>query len=226
MRIVLKPLGAATVFAAIIALAIVAFRNLLAGDSVSGNAFVVSSVIDPMGKNPSAKGGVLTVYRDGLENGWQDRGWAKVIDYADIYLAHGSTGKSIRVEAGPYEAVKIYHPEALDLSSFRHFVCYINGGEKGGQHLVLSAIAGGKNRGKVQFPPLPPNQWVRLSVPFTKLDVEGRSDFNSFWIQSMSGDAAPAFYVDDVELRKGEPETEPGQTLPFTRLQSAGASVL
>ncbi len=221
MRIVLKPLGAVAILGAIILLVVIAFRNKSNPEPVSNrsssNTFSTISGAD----KSSPVTATAAVYRDGLENGWQERGWAKAIDYRNTVPARGDAGTSIRVEAGPHEAVKMFHPDALDLTRYKRFVCYVNGGDKGGQSLVLNAIAGGKNQGRVSFAPLPPKQWVLLSVPLTELDVQERRDFNAFWIQNMSAEAAPAFYVDDVQFVAAESPSGSDTPLPFAKVLPA-----
>lgn len=216
MRIVLKPLGAIAIIGAIIALALIAFRS-------SGNRNVVTekstASIPTNAANRSSAENPETVYKDGLENGWQERGWAKVIDYKNASPVYGNAGTSIRVEAGPYEAVKIYHPTAVDLSQYKYLVCVVNGGEKGGQPLVVNAIAQGKNQGSVSFPPLPPNKWVRIAVPLSELEVEGRRDFNAFWLQDMSGKASSPFYVDDIQFSATEPSSSTEESLLFNKVR-------
>ena len=181
------------------------------------------AVKPPMtGVAPPASGGTasgnvpatLSIYTNELQNGWQERGWAKVVDYANTTPVHGSGGTSIRIEAAPYEGAKIYDPTA-NLSSYKYLVLYLSGGKAGGQTLQLCVVAGGKTQPGLSLAALPANKWVRVAVPMSDFGVQGRSDVKAFWVQNMSGDPV-TYYMDDISFRKAAPETVPEETLTTT----------
>ncbi|MBC7808201.1 MAG: hypothetical protein H7145_18880 [Akkermansiaceae bacterium] len=216
MRIVLKPLGVITIIGAIILLALLAFRSSSLRNAATSRSPTPTGTgaTPPVSNGETAAEGELTVYTDGLENGWQERGWAKVIDYANASPVRGSVGTSIRVEAAPYEAVKIYNP-AADLSSYRHLVFFLHGGNEGGQVLTVATVAAGKTQKGVPLAPLPANKWVRVIVPLSELGIQGRRDVNAFWLQDAS--AAPAvFHIDDIQFRVTPPDGVPEETLALS----------
>ena len=77
-------------------------------------AVVVALVFSALVSVPSMRGQTLptgsqTVYDDALgKNGWQNYGWA-TLNYANAAPVHGSTGTSIRVDAGAYQALYLHH---------------------------------------------------------------------------------------------------------------------
>jgi len=212
MRIVLKPLGLAVIVGAISLLVLAAIWKRSLG---SADMPVAAQPDPPRGSGVAS---TLVVYSDKLENGWQERGWAKVVDYANAAPVHGG-GASIRAEAAPFEAVKIYQPTA-NLSPYKYVVLFLNGGENGGQTLQLCFVAGGKTQKPVTLAPLPANRWVRLAVPLSTFRIAGRSDINAFWLQNQSNNSA-TFYLDDISFRQTLPDTVPEETLAATPVEAA-----
>lgn len=220
MRIVLKPLGAVVLVVAIGTLALIAFKK--GGKGVTetppvqttnrsvSNPWGASAPSPPVAKVADVKDAVV-VYTDALENGWQERGWAKVMDYSDASPARGGKGTSIRVEAASFEAIKIFKADA-DLSSYRHLVLFLHGGPTGGQSLAVATVAAGKTQKSVSLPPLPAEKWVRVVVPFAELGIEGRRDVNAFWVQNASGESA-VFHMDDIQFRTTPPDGVSEETL-------------
>jgi len=161
----------------------------------------------------------LVVYGDGLENGWMERGFARVIDYHNASPVRGSQGSSIRVESGPYEALKVYNPVA-DVSHYKYLVFYVNGGAIGGQMLRVQTVVGGKTQGLIYLQALPAEKWARVVIPLDDLGVLGRNDLYAFWMQNTKNQTAPPFYVDDIQFctsdtpSGNEPNLKIGRTQP------------
>ncbi|MBC8136710.1 MAG: hypothetical protein H8F28_12550 [Fibrella sp.] len=215
MRIVLKPLGAVAIVGAIILLSLLAFRNNALKNAVPDGTPGVT-VPSTGAATVATGGGELKVYENGLENGWMERGWAKTIDYANASPVRGNKGRSIRVSAAPYEAIKIYNPVA-NLSSYKYLVFFLHGGNNGGQQLTVTTVANGKTQKGVALAPPPANKWVRVSVPFAQLGIEGRRDVQAFWVQTTSADTA-VFHIDDIQFRATPPGEVAEETLALPEM--------
>ncbi len=135
------------------------------------------------------------VFGEGLSNGWLSYGWAKM-DYANTSPVH-SGQMSIRVQAGPYEAMYLHH-DPFRIGKFRSLTFWIHGGPEGGQQLKVQAIIRGKGQMEFTLPKLYPNAWRLIVVPLAGLGITDKSNMEGFWIQNLSGSALPAFYVDDI----------------------------
>ena len=210
MRIVIKPLGLVSIVGAIILLSFLAFRSTL--DATRKPPVSMVSVRDiPEKPGIATSQPELTVYANGLENGWQERGWAKVIDYGNMSPVRGGGGTSIRGETVPYDAVKIYNPVAR-LASYNYLVLFLHGGEAGGQVLTLATVAGGRSQKGIALPPLPAGQWVRVVVPMERLGIQGRDDVYAFWLQNNTA-TATEFCIDDVQFLTTPPGSVTETTL-------------
>ncbi|MBC8141605.1 MAG: hypothetical protein H7Y38_09220 [Armatimonadetes bacterium] len=221
MRIVLKPMGLTVIIGAITLLVLAALWKRPPVPAVTAPPVVPVAVQFAPARSGSATPN-LVVYSDKLDNGWQERGWAKVVDYANAAPVRGKAGTSIRTEAAPYEAVKIYHP-TVNMSPYKYVVLFVNGGEKGGQTLQLCFVAGGKTQKPVGVAPLPANKWVRVAVPLSDFGIAGRGDINAFWIQNQSGEPT-TFYADDISFHQAAPDAVPEETIVATPVMAANAA--
>ncbi len=197
MRIVLKPVGAVVLIAAIGLLTFLAWRS---SHSKENSTTPVSNTSPLAPAIPATTNTALILYKDGLLNGWQDQAGTKKIDYRNSNPVHGKTGTSIRVEAGPNEGMKIHHAAAVDIANDNYLLFFIHGGEKAGQSLSVAASASGKSTGHILLPPLEPNKWLLITIPLTKLGVQGRPDLEGISIRNESKKAMPPFFVDDIQL--------------------------
>ena len=141
-------------------------------------------------------GGGQVIYADALQNGWQPWGWAAV-DYASTAPRLG--GCSIRVTAGPWQAMYLHHA-AFDTTPYAAVSFWVHGGQTGGQRLSLSALRGGTPQTPFALAPLPAHSWRQVTVPLSALGVAGVSDMDGLWVQDATGTAQPAFTLDRVTL--------------------------
>ena len=139
------------------------------------------------------------IYSDALQNDWQSWGWAKTIDFNNATPTHAGAA-SIRVGAGGWDAVHLHHA-AFNDSSFGSFSFWVYGGPGGGQKLRVQA----SRSDKIQDPSfvldtLKPNEWKRIVVTMDALSITGKTDVTGLVVANNSPDAAPDFFLDDVEL--------------------------
>jgi hypothetical protein len=226
MNIVIKPLGAVFLFIAIAVLAVMAFRN-----SSSSTSTVSSSVGPPVvvsgttpsrgaGTSPSASAAARghSIYRDGVENGWQTQGWtsAKVVSFDDTTSPHSGT-KAIRVSYTGFDGVKFHHAP-LNTRPFDRVSFYVNGGDTGGQRIAVGAACSEKNASNsARLAALPRQKWVAVTIPLSKIGLANRPDMTSFWIQGGTDKPQAAVFIDEVRLLKpGEPSPS-GASLALSR---------
>src|SRR5262249_16756334 len=142
------------------------------------------------------------VYTDSLQNSWQSYGWAK-LDFANSSPVQSGT-KSIRVDAGAFEAMYLHH-DAFDTHPFKYLIFWLNGGEAGGQRLKVPAVLATKPHQEYPLPLLKPNTWTRIVVPLSALGADDKPNMDGFWIQNLANAPTPAFYVDTITLAATAP---------------------
>src|SRR5581483_202632 len=121
------------------------------------------------------------IYTDGLQNGWQDWGWA-AHNYSNTNPVH-SGSYSVSVSCSNYQALYL-HNSAFAPTLYTNLIFWINGGATGGQPLQVNAVYNANN---VTYPayalPTVPggNTWQQYIVPISALGITGSAD--GFWIQ-------------------------------------------
>ncbi|MBC8101304.1 MAG: hypothetical protein H7Z41_01775 [Cytophagales bacterium] len=238
MKIVIKPLGAVVLLGAILLLAVLAFRGKPWSDLAVATAPVVVSNTTPgtavassLAGAPSADAPSLpriasssgpirghSIYRDGVENGWETQGWtwAKEVVFDDSTLVR-SGSKAIKVQYQAYDGVKFHHAP-LNTTSFNRISFYINGGTRGGQRIAVGAACSEKNVADgVRFAALPAGKWVAVTIPLSKISLADRPDMTSFWIQGSSDKPQPAVFLDEVRLLRPSEPAPSGDTLALAQ---------
>ena len=147
--------------------------------------------------------GSQTVYDDALENGWQNYGWA-TLNYANTSPVHGTSGTSIRVDAGAYEALYLHH-DSFDSTPYTSLTFWIHGGTVGGQTLQLQAHVNGNALAAVAVPAPQANTWQQVTISLASLSAQAQGSFDGFWLQNTTGSTLPTFYVDDIALVANAP---------------------
>ncbi len=153
-----------------------------------------------LGINGMAARAQQTVYDDGLASGWASYSWAAV-KLDDTTLVHeGKNAISVTVKEGSYGALEL-RTAPFDGSKFGAVTFWINGGPTGGQgSLVVKASVDGKQQGMTGIPKLEANKWTQVTVSLADLGVNTSPKVTGFLIQQNSADAAPTFFVDDIQL--------------------------
>ncbi|MBV9852123.1 MAG: hypothetical protein JO250_20855 [Armatimonadetes bacterium] len=145
--------------------------------------------------------GTQPVYTDTLQGTWQDWSWATT---GTGNAGNGSpvhTGEaSLRVDAGPYQALYLHHDGAIDTTPYGNLTFWIHGGPAGGQQLKVQATLDGQPQAEYDLPPLLPGAWQQFSVSLALLGAAGKPDLDGFWIQNTANASIPTFYVDDIAL--------------------------
>lgn len=138
------------------------------------------------------------IYDDSLQSGWQSYGWA-TLDYGSKAVVHsGADAISVTV-ASPNQALSLHH-DPFDTSAYSALTFWINGGPTGGQGISVQAGLGGKPQAAYKLAPLAANTWQQVNIPLSALGVAKKPNMDGFWLQEISGAAAPVFYVDDIQL--------------------------
>ncbi len=136
------------------------------------------------------------VYRDSLENDWENWSWAKTGNSATTFH---SGAQALFVQSGAWQA-GYFHHAALDSSAFASLEFWIHGGPVGGQKLQVQGLQQGVARAGTNLPALPADQWTSFTIPLANLGVAGVGDWDGFWIQDRTGAALPTFFLDDIRL--------------------------
>jgi hypothetical protein len=143
------------------------------------------------------------LYADALQNGWANWSWATV-SFTQTNVVH-SGSRAISVNAGGWEAL-FFHHDLFDATAYTNLTFWINGGNAGGQQLVVQAVRGGTSVASGQtIGPLTAGTWRQINVPVSALLSPGTTQIDGFWIQENTGNTAPVFYVDDMVLQSGTP---------------------
>jgi hypothetical protein len=143
----------------------------------------------------------LTVYADGLLNGFQDWGWA-AHNYANTSPPIHSGSASISVTIGAaYEGLQMVH-SAFDSTAYSSVSFWLHGGASGGQRLQISGLAqvgSTQNVWQTSFSlgTLTTN-WQQFTVPLSALGLANKGNATGIVFQDRIGAAQPTFYVDDV----------------------------
>ena len=229
MKIVLKPFGVLTLLLAMVCLTILAVRGSMAphgNGAAQASDIVRASAAQPAAgaiaaATPSLPGAAAeltrghSIYRHGLENGWQNWSWAKNVDFNSREVTH-SGPVAIKVAFNGFDGVKFRH-DAVDGRSCDRFSFLINGGPKGGQRVQLAGAFGTQDQGGpigLVLPPLPPNKWVAVVIPLKMLGIADRPDLTAFWLQGASDRPQSPLYIDEVRLLRPE---EPVPNLPVIK---------
>src|SRR5208282_1113586 len=142
----------------------------------------------------------LSIYDDGLVNGFRDASWAA---HSLTNASPTHSGKySIRVNALPEWQAICFRHAGFDSSPYNRVSFWVHGGLDGGQRIQVQGLLGEDN------PPanvyyrivLPTNTWQHVTVPLDALGVENKSNFTGVWFQLIPNSPSNVFYLDDIEL--------------------------
>jgi hypothetical protein len=139
----------------------------------------------------------LSIYGDGLLNGFQDWSWA-TRNLNNTSPVH-SGSDSISVTAATWQALSFWHSD-LNTAAYTNLSFWINGGPGGGQRLQAYAEYGTNSGPAVQLTALKANTWQLLQIPLTQLGVANATNLNRFNLQLTGSGTSGTFYVDDVQL--------------------------
>lgn len=166
MKIIIKPLGAIVLLGAILLLAILAYRGQnrsastkdmsspaaisstspdTAPEGITAPSVSPSPVASPASFATATAARGQSIYRDGVENGWVSLGWnwAKDVDLADKSRPRSGT-RAIRVRYESFDGVKFHHAP-LNTAPYDRISFYVNGGDKGSQHIGIGAARSEKS---------------------------------------------------------------------------------
>ncbi len=145
------------------------------------------------------------IYDDRLASGWASYSWASV-KLDDTALVHGGKDAiSAAVSAGSYGALEL-RTAPFSGAEYTALTFWINGGPTGGQgSLAVKASVNGKQQGGVPIPKLAAGTWTKIVVPFADLGIAAAPNVTGFLIQNTDANAAPMFYVDDIQMTAEKP---------------------
>jgi len=141
----------------------------------------------------------LTIYTDGLQNGFQDWSWA-ARNIANPTPVHGGAA-SISVTANAWEAASFYHSD-YSLAAYTNFSFWAHGGSSGGQRIQVYFSYPDNSSGPVVSIPtgLPANTWQQYNIPLSSLGGATATNLHRINIQLTSFGTAGTFYLDDLQF--------------------------
>jgi alpha-L-arabinofuranosidase len=174
------------------------------GSGVDDPTYYVDDIVLESGVPPTPPPPVngMSLYQDGLDNGWNNWSWASV-NTANTNPVH-TGASSIAVTADGNEALYLQHP-ALPTDAYSSLKFWLNGGATGGQTLKVIALRSDVAQPPVVIGPLAPDVWQEFTIPLSQLGVENVTDLTAIWLQEHSGTTQPTFFVDDVSLEFAPP---------------------
>jgi len=174
------------------------------GSGVDDPTFYVDGITLESGVPPTPPPPVngMSIYGDGLANGWNNWSWASVNTGSSSQVHTGSS--AIAVETDAYEALYLQHA-ALPTGAYESLKFWINGGATGGQSLKVAALRADGAQPAITLAPLPPGTWQEIVIPLAQLGVANVADLSGLWLQENAGVTQPTYYVDDISLEFAPP---------------------
>lgn len=174
------------------------------GSGVDDATYYVDDVVLESGTPPTPPPPVngMSIYAEGLVNGWNNWSWASVNTGS---TAEAHTGASaIAVTADAFEALYLQHA-ALPTGAYQSLRFWVHGGDTGGQTLNVVALRNDVAQPAVPIGPLQPGEWQEFVIPLSQLGIANVADLSGLWLQENAGVTQPTFHVDDVSLEFAPP---------------------
>ena len=142
----------------------------------------------------------LTLYSDGMLNGFQDWSWVSDRNLQNPSPVRSGT-YSIRATAIAWQAISFYHPD-YHLAAYTNFSFWAHGGATGGQRLQIYFSYPDNSTGPIFTLPtgLPANTWQQYTIPLSSLGAAGISNLHRINIQLTSSGTTGTFYLDDIQF--------------------------
>ncbi len=201
MKIILKPAGFVVMLATVGIAAYVAFGRAHSDDYTA--VAQASGPLPPVAASARSDRGLL-LYRDGLQNGWEDWSWTKKHESAADTLEPGAKS-AIRVEADPFQSVYLSHLP-MPTKQYDRLLVTLNGGADGGQIVSVGMIKGRDTAHPntpwvlVPLPALKAKQWTTSVLPLATLKAVDKPDLGGVWVQMSNAGTQGTFYVGTVRL--------------------------
>jgi len=149
---------------------------------------------------PRAGAQDMVIYKDALQPGWLNYGWA-TINYSNHTPVHtGTNSISVSDTGTTNKALYLAHP-LFDSTPYQSLSFWIYPTTSGSNELAVRAILSGKPQVPypLSFTPDQAGKWQHFTIPLSALGVASNWHFNGFWIQNFTQHPV-AFYVDDITL--------------------------
>jgi alpha-L-arabinofuranosidase len=174
------------------------------GSGIDEPTFYVDTVVLESGVPPTPPPAVngMSIYAEGLVNGWNNWSWASVNTGSTTTVHTGAS--AIAVTADAFEALYLQHA-ALPTDAFESLKFWIHGGGIGGQTLNVIALRNDVAQPPVALGPLTAGEWREVVIPLAQLGISNVADLSGLWLQESAGVTQPTYYVDDVHLEFAPP---------------------
>jgi alpha-N-arabinofuranosidase len=146
----------------------------------------------------------LSIYADGLANGFQDWSWG-ARNFSSTSPVHAGS-YAISFSGAAWDAISFWHSE-FNPAPYTNLTFWAYGGSGGGQILQIQLRFGTNNGLAFQLSALPANTWRQFVIPFSSLGAVGVSNLSRINLQLTSFGTTTAFSIDDVNLMAVAPAT-------------------
>jgi hypothetical protein len=170
------------------------FKSIARGAWVLAVSFAFGTHGATAAEDAKPAAAAMTVYDSALGPGWENWSWAKTELSIEVT---GSPRRPIRVEAGPWEALYLHHA-AFNTTGLK-WLSFLIQGSVPDREVRVFAITDGKTVGEGKPVKLGNTGWTHVKVPLATLGVEDKS-IDGLWIQNVSADPLPKFYVTDIRI--------------------------
>lgn len=143
------------------------------------------------------------IYGDSLASGWGNWSWSTSVDFSQTGTTQsGSSAMSVRYD-GAWAGFYLHTDQAISLAGFTSLRFWIHGGATGERALRVG-LADGATTISASLVALtaPAGTWSLFEIPLSELG--GLTDVTGVVWQENSGNAQPAFYLDNVVLVSGD----------------------
>lgn len=141
----------------------------------------------------AAQSAPIVVYDDGLKDGWSDIS-TNVVTHQVVM----DDILPLKVEGDAYTALAFLHVP-FETKGLSRVSFYVNGGEKGGQTLIVRATQGGKPTAKSYVVTLNSSAWNYVEIPLTEFG-EGLETLDGLWFQTKDANRDAPYYITLIQF--------------------------
>ncbi len=145
------------------------------------------------------------IYVDSLAGGWQNWSWCGVDFGSTEYVHAGADSIKIDFSSRAWAGFAL-HCDPINTTGYTTLSFWINGGAASGRNLNVCGNLNGNQQQQISLTPyidgggVLANVWHKVVVPLASINLGSTAGMTGFWLVDSSGQAQPAFYIDDVML--------------------------
>jgi endoglucanase len=169
---------------------------------LSGCTSIATTVVSVTGTTPGPGAGSKIIYEDALQTGWADWSWSTTRNYNNTSPVY-SQAKSLAVQhTAGWGALYLHSESPITLSAYPYLKFWVHGGTSGTQRMQVVINSSGSYEFSAKA-----NQWTLITVPFSAFG--NPATLRDIFIQDVTNQAQPAYYIDQLQLASGQGENPP-----------------